>query len=269
MIKKTLCFCIVFFIIIFVFESCNSISKNTARQEEMDFNLRQYNRILGGAYDSLFILYDSISDWPSTPMSIFYFHDYEDRTCIDYDLRFLFYDIYENKRIHPYIKQKHYIKALSFQEKKIPFSTYEMDYEILIQIDKDTFQYRYITPKNFDKFSDLGGIDIEPRFFWDIYKDEPDACDFIATHMLKKGFLHNQYTRPTYFYWLNNVIEKHNTPTSKELFCKAYEYLSLANPKTKVEEEVFEKLKTYNCPQVEEIIMRFKTRWEREKATRK
>ncbi len=243
---------------------CKISSSKTV--DEKKYELGRYNEILPGVYDSLSIVFfDSISGY-LTPMAIFFYSSHHGYPNYDRKLRSIFSKMFKNKTIHPFIKKKHFIRALSFEENKKPFSSYEMDYDILIQIDNDTFRYEYIAPENFKKFDLNNGINIEPRFFWDVYKNEPEACDFIAEQMFKNHFLQKRSLAPVYFYWLNKTIIKHNSSVAKELFCYANYYKYINNGIFDgFDKNLLSRLKEYNCSYIEEMTRSFEKKKSEEK----
>lgn len=256
---KYLLYLSLLFLICCTFSCCQFRTKETIQEQRKAYELKKCNDLLPGVYDSLALIYHDSFLGYSTPINIF--HRPPTRLDLTRESRkpiYLFHKIYQEKEIHKLLLKKHTIRVLAFEEKKRPFSSYEMDYEIPIIIDSDTFHYRYITPTNFKKIESHGGIDYEPRFFWTLYKDEPLVCEYILKKMEEEGFVTDPYMKNTFWFWSLQTAEKHNSLLAKELFCKSifnYQYYGGV-----LDEQTIQKAKDYNCKSLVLILKKHKLR---------
>lgn len=240
-------------LLVFNLLGCQSTPEKTIQEKRQAYKLKRCNELLPGVYDSLSIICHDTFLGCSTPMNFFYYPpirlDFMKESSRPIDL---FRQIYTEKKLHKFLKKKHTIKALGFEGKKAPFSTYEMDYEILIQVDQDTFRYRYICPTNFKEFGTNDGIDFEPRFFGNLYKDEPLVCEYILEYMKKEQFIYSHYSNAFFWFWAKKTAEAHHSSLAKELYCESiytYQYNGGV-----IDEEKLAIAKKYNCEQLELML---------------
>lgn len=132
------------------------------------------------------------------------------------DLKYDFTDLYEERTLHRALKKQHQIelKGLEFEKKEDKLAWYTMT----LDIDGRTLEFP-LRKHSYEESWSSASMEWEAGFFWEVYKDEPQACAVIA-----KMFSGNLITGAKKYYgeyameWVYNMVTYHQTDFARYWF---------------------------------------------------